>query len=159
MWKTKRLFINNLNYNDWNGYKKLLSDPAISAANGSPKHVSDEVMKSWLKNDLEAIYAFSVNDLKTKKMIGLIFYYQMESENSTNKLELGYLLASSLWGLGLMSEAVQKSLEVVSQNTQDAITIISTVLPRNERSLGLLKKIGFHKVSEDTEKVFFEKQI
>jgi RimJ/RimL family protein N-acetyltransferase len=59
--------------------------------------------------------------------------------------DFAFVLAPSVWGLGLAREAASAVLPVLSSD-YGATSIFATVDRRNQRSIGLLTRLGFQRV-------------
>jgi [ribosomal protein S5]-alanine N-acetyltransferase len=82
---------------------------------------------------------YNKNDNKFMGTIG--FHYLRKSENFI--AEIGFDLSKDYWGIGFMSEAIKEvMLFVFSQIGLDIID--ATVEPANEKSLNLMRKLGFN---------------
>lgn len=77
----------------------------------------------------------------TKKVIGLVGYGEWNRRHNFGSI--GYDLAKAYWGQGIGSEAVGAILnfgfERMALNRIEAITLMD-----NERSITMLKRLGFH---------------
>lgn len=57
--------------------------------------------------------------------------------------EVGYILHPDLWGRGLAREALEAAIARVFEGF-DVAALTADVDPRNERSIALLHRLGFH---------------
>jgi RimJ/RimL family protein N-acetyltransferase len=73
------------------------------------------------------------------EMIGVISLVGAESRGEG---ELGFVLARSAWGQGLMTEAARAFVDLVF-NVTSLDHIVSSVLPGNAASLRVQEKVGF----------------
>jgi len=88
-------------------------------------------------------YHLAVVSKQNQQMIGDIF---VEIVNRKTFV-LGYTLDSEFWSLGYGSEFVGAFIEYMKV-TYDMKKVLCYVYPDNDRSIRLLKKLGFHKFEE-----------
>ena len=90
-------------------------------------------------------------DTKWNGLCDFVVSYHPPSENHAKVIgklglwdghEIGFMLNRDYWGKGLMKEAMKTFLEEVWR-TIELEDIIADVDPRNEASVGMLKKFGF----------------
>ncbi|MFD0048113.1 GNAT family N-acetyltransferase [Actinomycetes bacterium NPDC127524] len=92
-------------------------------------------------------------DRNSEKFIGTIgFYYLRKNEDFI--AEVGFDLCKDYWGKGLMSEAMK---EVISFGfTEMGLdTIDATVDSKNQRSINLMRKLGFKENIERKENLLY----
>lgn len=77
-----------------------------------------------------------------RRIIGTCTLFHIDPANA--KAELGYCLGSAYWGKGHMSEALTALLDFAF-TTLKLRRLEADVDPRNENSLRLLDKLGFHR--------------
>lgn len=76
------------------------------------------------------------------RLIGTCALFQIDEQSG--RAELGYMLASTAWGLGYMQEALQAFLDHAF-GAMNLRRIEADTDPRNEGSLRLLARLGFVK--------------
>lgn len=89
---------------------------------------------------------WGIYDNNDHTFLGTIgFHYLRKNENFT--AEIGFDLAKNYWGKGFMSEAMKEV--ILFGFTKMGLDIIdATVEPDNERSLHLMRKLGFKEDAE-----------
>jgi len=91
--------------------------------------------------------------LKTSpKVIGTIGFHRIDLENY--RAEIGYMMMPSLWGKGLMSEAIEKVIEY-GFDVIKLHSIEANVNPSNNNSIKILKKFKFNKEAYFKENYYF----
>ena len=87
-----------------------------------------------------------------KGLIGTCGFYKWAKEDGYSA-QLGYDLDPEHWGKGIMTEALEAVLGYMFE-TMRMHRIEALVMPRNKRSLGVLKRLGFKKEGVRREHVF-----
>lgn len=144
--ETARVRLRPLTESDLLGYQRLLTIPAVAAANGSPADVSSAQIQRWLAADRQSPFAFTIEDKSTQRFMGTILFYQHQTDTgapSDDAYDLGYFLDPVDWGQGLMPEALAGSLLLVQRAKQRPQTVWATCLVTNHRSQRVLEKLGF----------------
>lgn len=101
-----------------------------------------EIVKRNLKEFDEKDRAkFIIKDKETKNIIGMI-NFSRQRDISSKSLQVGYKLGQDYEGKGMMTEALKKTAQFMFDDFE-LDRIYARVLPRNSRSLILLKKMGF----------------
>jgi len=144
-----RVRLRPLTESDFPGYQRLLTLPAVAAANGSPADANPAQVKRWLAADRRSPFAFAIEDKATCRFMGTILFYRHTGdagEPSASAYDLGYFLDPIDWGQGIMPEALSGSLELVRQASQSSQTVWATCYLSNHRSARVLEKLGFQPV-------------
>ncbi|MFC6290937.1 GNAT family N-acetyltransferase [Levilactobacillus angrenensis] len=144
--ETARVRVRPLTESDLPGYQRLLTLPAVAAANGSPADVSTDQVKRWLAADRQSPFAFSIEDKSTQRFMGTILFYRhltAEGLPSDTAYDLGYFLDPQDWGQGIMPEAIDGSLQLVQRAKQQPQTVWATCFVTNHQSQRVLEKLGF----------------
>ena len=79
---------------------------------------------------------------RSGEAIGTIGYYHDRRRPDIKSMEMGYSLAKDYWGLGYMSEAVEKVLEYGFTVMELDVVAINTSV-ENQRSRRVIEKAGF----------------
>ncbi|MFS0865030.1 GNAT family N-acetyltransferase [Fredinandcohnia sp. 179-A 10B2 NHS] len=157
--ETERVFLRILNLTHTEEIYKHFSDENVT------KYMDIEPCKDL--NEAEELIKYHQDDAgcrwgmfdkETNRLIGTCgFHYIRDTENG-KIAEIGYDLAHSHWGKGLMSEVLEKMIEF-GFNEKCFYMIDATVEPRNERSLNVLNRLGFSRNRELKDNlVYFYKQ-
>lgn len=97
-------------------------------------------------------------DKETNRLIGTCGFHYIRNTEYGVIAEIGYDLAHSHWGKGLMREVLEEIIEF-GFNEKAFYMIDATVEPRNERSLHLMNRLGFTRDQELKDNlVYFHKQ-
>ncbi len=127
------------------------------------KHFSDEVITRFMDIDpckdlqeAEEIIRFHLEDSgcrwglfdkSNNDFVGTCGYHCLRKTNDDFLAEVGFDLAKQYWGKGFMFEAMKAAIDYGF--TKMGLTMIdATVEPDNERSIRLLRKLGFERESE-----------
>lgn len=87
----------------------------------------------------KSLYLWGVAD-QQNQIVGTCALNRIDSQNQ--RAEIGFILRQDLWGQGLMSEALHSLLQFAFDDMQ-LIRIEADVDPRNDASIGLLKRFEF----------------
>ncbi|MCR4694046.1 MAG: GNAT family N-acetyltransferase [Pseudobutyrivibrio sp.] len=99
------------------------------------------------------VYGFGmwlVFDKTTGELIGRAGIEIRESCDRKNQAELGFCITPERWGQGLAFEVCSKIIELAKEEFQ-LESLIARCDPGNLRSIGLLKKLGFEHVGNETD--------
>lgn len=146
---TPRLRLRPLVASDLPAYQRLLADPQLAAANGSPADASPDLLARWFAADRQSPYTFAVLARTTGEFLGTILYYaHATAPGDPVAYDLGYFLTPAVWGQGLMPEAVAASLTVV-RSAPGPQVVWADCLATNQRSRRVLEKLGFQRTTGD----------
>ena len=114
--------------------------------------------QSWIRDRAEESHFVTVQLKPTNEIVGFIFFYESDFQESSYKLRFGYLLSDSVWGKGLGVELI-KGLINWCKAEGNIISISGGVETDNVGSIKVLEKTGFSPSTianrtEDT--VFYE---
>ncbi len=144
--ETERLIIREFKEEDLDELAPILADPDVMEFSSSGPLSRDEaqtyLQQRILDHYKEHGYGFwAIVSKKTKKIIGLAGPLRQRVDDE-ECIEIGYRIASSEWGKGFASEAVQAIRDYVFSyfNLDKVIAIIE---PRNIRSVRVAEKLGF----------------
>jgi ribosomal-protein-alanine N-acetyltransferase len=144
---TARLELSALRDADFEGYYALYADPRVALPTGlQPLHDRGAARKWFeqardLPSDQGCILALRSRGSSTP--IGVLRL--TEWNHQAQHLTLGYALAPSCWGQGLMQECLSAVLpDVFAGGLAESVRRVQAwVLDDNGRSSGLLQKLGF----------------
>jgi ribosomal-protein-alanine N-acetyltransferase len=115
----------------------ILSDPQAMRYWSTPPHRDVAETEIWIAKTIAAVAAGEADDFIAEHQGRVIGKAGLWSGN-----ELGMIFAPSCWGQGFASEAVRAIIARAFAQGRPAIT--ADVDPRNEKSLRLLTRLGFH---------------
>lgn len=133
---TARLKLRKALTSDLDALHALLSDPLATRYWSTPPHEHIEETRVWLANMIAAPADRSLDFIVEyeDRCIGKAGMYEVP--------EIGFILRPDFWGRGLATEAVAAAVRAgFAAFPIEAIT--ADVDPRNDASLGVLKRIGF----------------
>jgi len=112
--------------------------------------------KKWIKDRDEESNFLTVELLATNEIIGFVFLYKLDSEESNLDLRFGYLLSKTNWGKGFGTELV-KGLVEWCESLGTINSISGGVEMDNIGSIRVLEKTGFSRSTIDnpSENVIF----
>ena len=98
-----------------------------------------EYINAMLNADSNKTYAFAI--VSGGKVIGSISVFRQENINSLTG-EMGYYIAESYWGKGIVTSAVKQVCDFIFSNT-DIVRIFADPFAYNTASCRVLEKAGF----------------
>jgi [ribosomal protein S5]-alanine N-acetyltransferase len=145
---TPRLVLREVTLDDAGWYLRHFSDPEIVRGQGYPAPTDLDAARDEIRRYFVDLYADGVgirwglaHRETPSELIGSAGFYRW-TRDAVPRAELGYDLAPSAWGRGLMSE----TLGVVLRYGRDRMGIVrveATVLTGNARSIRILERLGF----------------
>lgn len=148
--ETERLYLREMNHNDFGDLAEMLQNPKVMYA--YEHDFSDNDVQEWLERQIErykkygfGLWAIVLKD--TGEMIGQAGL-TMQPYKNTEVLEIGYLLKESFWRLGYAREAAMgcKKYAFEKLNRDKACSIIKAdnlASIRVAESIGMLKEDEF----------------
>ena len=135
---TQRLLLRGATPEDATSLHKMFSDPEGMKYWSTLPHTTmadtEKLVRSMISNPRNGGLDFIILDKATSGPIGKIGMWQGN--------EIGFMIAREYWRQGLVSEALKAVLPVFLEK-EEVDSIAADVDPRNEASIGLLKKFGF----------------
>lgn len=155
---TERLLLRAMSDEDIPAMYALRSDPRVMRYIGRPlaKSIDDaaalvQVIQRNVATNEGLTWA--ITEIGSPTMIGVIGFWRIDKEH--HRGEVGYTLAASHWGRGLMREA----LECVLEHGFGALRLHSVQAicdPHNAASIRLLERCGFVREGYYRQDYFFE---
>ncbi len=112
----------------------------------------------WLKErEAESIVLF-IENIADNKIIGFVFLYEIEADNSMIDFRFGYLLSKEYWGKGLGTELI-KAMVNKFKLAGNINSISGGVEKDNIGSIKVLERTGFIRIDEEvisSDIVFYE---
>lgn len=140
---TPRLRLRRARPGDLAALHAVLSHPIATRYWSTLPHASLEQTRAWLAGMIAALPQIS-DDFVVEfegRVVGKAGFYRLP--------ELGYILHPDVWGQGLAREAVSAVIERAFARL-DIPEIVADVDPRNQASLALLARLGFHQTGHAT---------
>lgn len=154
MIKTERLIIRRFEQSDYMDLYDYLSLPEIYAYEpGEP--IDMVTAKDMATQRAQGNEFFAVELSETKKMIGHIYFKQIEPLEWMT-WEIGYIFNPSYQRKGFATEAVKAIVEYAFSNW-NSHRIIAHCNPKNEASWKLLDKIGMRREGVLLKNIFFSR--
>lgn len=133
---TPRLLLRRAQPNDLKALHRIMSDPAAMRYWSTPPHTTLDETRQFLDQMIAA---------PTSESDDFLIEYRGEvigKAGCWRVPEIGFILSSSYWGMGLAHEALSAILSRIHERFS-VLTITADVDPRNERCLNLLRRLGF----------------
>jgi ribosomal-protein-alanine N-acetyltransferase len=116
--------------------------------------IKDIERKQVLYKNKEGI-CWVIEEKSSGKFIGDFAFWKIDRKN--HRAEIGYTLKPEYWGLGYMTETLNRLLKYGYEN-MNLHSIEANVNPSNENSRNLLLKLGFRKEGFYKENYFYNGQ-
>jgi RimJ/RimL family protein N-acetyltransferase len=130
----------------------------INLRDGFPHPYTEEAGRNWLDmalaEDHNILLAIEM-DGEAAGGIGAHFHSDVYRINC----EIGYWLSESLWGRGIMTEAVSMLTEHIFSHYPDIVRIYADIFSFNPASGRVLEKCGFHREAVHKNSVIKNHQI
>ena len=145
--RTKRLILRQPTMKDVGWYYEYFRRPEIVWGGGEPGPKNMKVAREEFSEYLIDIYRKRrgfrwIITLKGEgKPIGTLGFYKW-MPSAGYQAEMGYDLAKEYWGKGIMSEAMRAVIDFGFER-MELNRIEVYILPRNKRSIRMIKGIGF----------------
>ena len=133
---TSRLKLRRFRADDAADFHAILSDPEGMRYWSTPPHRDFAQTQAWVESTIAAVAAGEADDFIAEHEGCVIGKAGLWHGN-----ELGMIFAKRCWGQGFAEEAVRAI--VGRAFTRGMVSIKADVDPRNEKSLRLLRKLGF----------------
>ncbi len=145
--RTKRLVLRQPSMRDADWYYEYFSRPELVWGGGEPGPRNMKAARSELREYLVDLYRKRLGfrwiiTLKGDgKPIGTLGFYKW-APSANYQAEMGYDLAREHWGKGIMTEAMKAVIEFGFEEMElNRIEVF--IMPRNKRSIKLVKRLGF----------------
>jgi RimJ/RimL family protein N-acetyltransferase len=134
--ETERLLLRRMRLEDADALHAIFRDPETMRYWSTLPHVSLAQTLEFMMRTIKACDAAEADDFALVfqgRVIGKAGVWQND--------EVGYIIAREAWGMGLASEAMRAV--IARAFAQGRPRLHADVDPRNQRSITLLKKLGF----------------
>lgn len=139
---TERLLVREYTPDDLDDVAAIFADPLVSFRGEEP--MTREQSQTWLDEEMAYTreqgtgrYAIVLKD--TGRVVGGCGLVRREIDG-VSELELGYHLASGVWGRGLATEAARICVELA--RARGAGRVIAFIDPANKRSQAVARRAG-----------------
>lgn len=145
IFRTSRLLAREARGEDSAFFLKLLNEPAwhqfiaehsVDSLQKAKDYIEERILPSYRNMGFGLWVVERLDDATPIGICGLL------KRESLNSVDLGFAFLSDYWGKGFASEAARGSLEYAERHIR-ASKIYAITDPRNDRSITLLKKLGF----------------
>lgn len=147
--RTKRLVLRQPTMKDVEWYHEFFSRPEIVWGGGEAGPRDRRVARKEFKVYLTDLYLkrrgfrWIITLKGDGRPIGSLGYYKWDRSRSY-QAEMGYDLAKEHWGKGIMTEAMKAVIDFGFER-MELNRIEVYIMPRNRRSVKLVKRLGFKK--------------
>ena len=159
IFKSERLGFRNLRNEDLEEFAKLNSDEEVMEH--FPKILSKKEVEKFIEK-LRNHYAkngytyYATEILETKEFIGMIgLAFQEYKTNFTPAIDIGWRLKRNAWGKGYATEALAETVDFIF-NELNKRRIVTSIDPRNIKSIELMQRLGFRKEAHFIESILID---
>jgi ribosomal-protein-alanine N-acetyltransferase len=156
--RTQRLVLRQMVLSDADAVFAFKSDPEVTAMYGQEPHGTVEQTKGWIESNMlgftqRASYMWSITLQGSDTVIGGCCFWNIDQ--GSMHAEIGYELGKDHWGKGFAREALEGLLDY-GFGDLGFHRVEACPLSRNERSIRLLKSLGFRFEGTFTERILYE---
>lgn len=145
--RTKRLILRRPSTKDVEWYFEHFSSPEVVWGGGEPGPKNIRAARKEFREYLTDLYRkrrgfrWIITLKGDGRPIGTLGFYKW-SPSASYQAEMGYDLAREHWGKGIMSEAMEAVIDFGFEKMElNRIEVF--VMPRNKRSIKMIKSLGF----------------
>ena len=139
--ETERLILRPFRESDADDVFAYASDPDVGPMAGWRPHESPQKSLEIVRGFISSGEVWAVESKETHKVIGTVGLHPEQREGYSFDYQLGYVLAKSCWGQGLMTEAAGRIVSYAFET--GAKTLFVAHFDGNERSKRVIEKLGF----------------
>jgi len=156
--RSKRLLFRQLTLADAPSIQAIRNHPEVMRYMDSAPHLEIEQSEAFITNGLAdygkgAALGWGIVEKETGAFIGDFAFWRFEQAHARG--EIGYTLLPDYWGQGYMKESLFTLLSFGFQ-VLGLHSMVANVNPENERSKGLLRRLGFAQEAYFRESFFFD---
>lgn len=140
--ETERLRLRRFEEKDLDDFHDYAKDPQVGPPAGWKPHESLEESREILNAFMRSEDIFALVEKETGRVIGSMGLHEDRKRDYKGAIMIGYAMASTHWGRGLMLEGVCELLKYAFQELNTEI-ISAYHYPFNRRSGRVLEKAGF----------------
>lgn len=143
--RTERLVLRPYRESDAGDLFGIFSDPKVMRFLSSPPWTSHDRAREVIERDVSAFESgehlgLAIERIEDKQLIGQCTLFKLSE--ACRRAEIGYSLASGVWGNGYMSEALSALIRYGFKR-MNLNRIEADVDPRNDASVRMLERFGF----------------
>ncbi len=145
--RTKRLILRQPTMKDLEWYFEYFSTPEMVRGGGEPGPKNMKAARKEFREDLTDLYRkrlgfrWIVTLKGDNRPIGTLGFYKW-SPSASYQAEMGYDLEKEHWGKGIMTEAMKAVIDFGFEKMElNRIEVF--IMPRNKRSIKMIKNLGF----------------
>lgn len=140
--ETDRLILRNWRLADLDDLYAYAKDPDVGPMAGWSPHINVNISEQILNSFIKSGEVWAIEHKATGKVIGSFGIHQDEKRRPANTRMIGYVIAKSYWGQGLVPEAVAAVLEYCFNSL--GLDLVSVYhFPFNNQSKRVIQKCGF----------------
>lgn len=140
--ETNRLILRPFKERDAADFFAYASLPDVGPNAGWKPHETIEESRKILREFIEEDEVWALEDKISRKVIGSLGLHTDAGRSNPKVRMLGYCLAPSFWGKGLMTEAAGRALRFAFEDLEMDLVCVAHY-PFNGRSKRVIEKLGF----------------
>lgn len=146
--ETERLHLRELTLDDTDGVMKHFADPEVTRFMDigpcKDRKEAEDIIQYHLD---DAGCRWGIFDKNENQFLGTIGFHYLRKKDRDITAEIGFDLSKKYWGKGYMTEAITEVIRF-GFSQMGLTTIDATVEPENEKSLNVMRKLGFERDEE-----------
>ena len=140
--ETPRLILREWHDSDLDDLYAYAADPEVGPAAGWPPHTDRNVSREILWQFMDKGEVWAIVEKSSRRVIGSFGLHPDDHRDNPACRSIGYVLAKSHWGQGLMTEAAKQVMRYAFETLRlDMLTVYH--YPFNDRSRRVIEKCGF----------------
>lgn len=141
--ETQRLRVATWTFEDWQGFAPIAGDRKVVRLIGDGEPWGEEQVQAWVRKQIahQARQGFCRYKLESRASGEVVGFCGLDQFGNTGDVEIGWWIASGLWGQGLASEAARAVLEY-AQKVLGLKRLISVCHVENAASRRIMEKLG-----------------
>ncbi|MEG0307192.1 MAG: GNAT family protein [Clostridium sp.] len=140
--ETKRLVLRPWRIEDLEDFYEYAKNPNVGPNAGWQPHESMGKSLKILESFIEGNEIWAIVDRKNNKVIGSVGNHGDGKRRSSGARMIGYVLSQDYWGMGIMTEVVERVIKHLFEDIGASIISIYHY-PHNIRSKRVIEKCGF----------------
>ena len=156
--ETERLILRAATLEDASALQRIRTNPEVMQYMDTFYHDTLQVSKDFISYNLEGyankkVIYWMLEEKASGNIIGDFSFWKIDSKH--HRAEIGYTLDPSYWGKGYMKETMPRLFSFGFKDF-NLHSLEANINPNNDKSRGILLKLGFQKEAYFRENYFYK---